>query len=83
MCECFKKITDLVEKSLEGKNEVSVEWQNQTIFFNNKPHAPTVLKIDTEYRQRKVNGQPYRNKTKDSINVILKYCPFCGERIEE
>ena len=83
MCECFKKITDLMESRLDGKNEVRVRWQNQTMFFDGKDHAPTTLKVETEYRAVKVNGQPYRNLTKDSISVILKYCPLCGERIEE
>ena len=83
MCECFTKTIDFAKKQLEGKKEINVEWENKTFFLDGKDHAPTVLKVNTEHRQTKTNGNPYRNKTKDSFSVILKYCPMCGTRIEE
>lgn len=83
MCECFKKITDSIEDELKGKNEVKVKWQNRTFFLDGKYHAPTTLKVETEHRQTKVDGSPYRNLTKNTISCILKFCPFCGVRIEE
>ena len=82
MCECFKKTIELVKKQLEGKNEVEVEWEHRTFFFDGKEHAPTVLKVNTEYRGIRTNGEACKNKTKNSLSIILTFCPMCGKRIE-
>lgn len=83
MCECFNKIIDSIKEEMKDKNEVNVEWQNKTYFLNGGDHAPTVLQVNTEHRRIKTNGQKYQKVTKDYVRCVLKYCPFCGKRIEE
>lgn len=80
-CNCFDEMIEAARKPLEGKNELNVKWQNRVYFLSEKPNAPVVLKIEREYRGVKVNGQPCKNKTKDAVSAILKYCPFCGVEI--
>ena len=81
-CNCFDELLEVARKPLEGKNELEVKWQNRVFFLSGEPNAPTVLKIEREYRGVKVNGQPCKNKTKDSVNVVLKFCPFCSVQIK-
>ena len=80
-CDCFDKTIELVKGTLEGKKELEVKWQNRIFFFGKEDNAPCVLKIESEYRQTKTNGMPYKNKTKDTFNVVMKYCPLCGTKI--
>ena len=82
-CNCFDEIIKKVREPLKEKNELDIKWQNGVFFFNEENNAPCVLKVESEYRRVKTNGEPYRNKTKDIVNVIMKYCPFCGEILKE
>lgn len=82
-CNCFNEIIEKVKESLKDKKELNISWQNEVFFFSEENNAPCVLKVESEYRRVKTNGLLYANKTKESVNVIMKYCPFCGELIKE
>ncbi len=77
-CNCFDDVLKKVEDSIKCKNELEVKWQNKMYYLGEGNHIPVSLKIQSEWRQTKVNGQPYRNKTKEEVNVKMKFCPMCG-----
>lgn len=83
MCNCFEKIIESVKDEYKDKKELNVGWENSTLFFDGKDHAPTVLQVNIDYKRVKTNGDLYSKKTKKEVRCLLKFCPFCGERIEE
>ena len=77
-CNCFESVIEKVKASIECKNELEVKWQNGMFWLAGGDNIPVALKIEAEYRQTKTNGQPYKNKTKETVNVKMRYCPLCG-----
>jgi hypothetical protein len=78
-CNCFESVIEKVEASIECKNELEVKWVNRMFYLGGEgDDIPVALMIESEWRQTKVNGQPYRNKTKESVSIKMKFCPMCG-----
>lgn len=90
MCGCFDQLlSNAKEKLLQGvKGEfvvgsAKVQWANEQYIIRERLTTAVVLPINTEIRRVRTNGEPYKNLTKETYNVLMDYCPFCGEKKEE
>lgn len=84
MCNCFAEklvlITDHIKPKLPEKyTDLNIDWEGYSFFMDGKPHVPVNPKVRIEYRGFKRNGDPKVNLTKDSVSMMARYCPFCGE----
>ena len=84
MCNCFAEklilITDHIKPKLPEKyTDLNIEWEGYSFFLDGKPHVPVNPKVRIEYRRFKRDGEPKVNLTKDSVSMLARYCPFCGE----
>lgn len=88
MCNCFeenlKKIKEHLTPQLpEQRKELEIKWVGYSFFLDGKSHVPVNPKISVEYRGFKKNGDPKVGLTKDTVTVVARYCPFCGEDTKE
>lgn len=84
MCNCFAEklvlITNHIKPELPEKyTDLNIDWEGYSFFMDGKPHVPVNPKVRIEYRGFKRNGDPKVNLTKDSVSMMARYCPFCGE----
>ena len=85
MCKCFvehlKKVeNEKVLPSIKGNtSDFKINWVNEVFFFDSKEKIPVVIPIEYSYRGEKVDGSPCKNLTKGTVNMIMRFCPFCGE----
>ncbi|HCP22321.1 hypothetical protein [Spongiibacter sp.] len=89
-CKCFDEVLGKVTDNLKGQlpeNEAAsfeAEWQNKSIVLGEKELTTKIgLPISYEFQKIKKSGEPYKNLTKDSIKVMMIYCPFCGESLKK
>ena len=84
MCNCFDEKLVLIKAHIkpqlpEKHTDLNIEWEGYSFFTDGKPHVPVNPKVRIEYRGFKKNGDPKANLTKDSVSMLARYCPFCGE----
>ncbi|MBB5320444.1 hypothetical protein [Marinobacter oulmenensis] len=89
-CKCFDEVLAKVANKLRGRIPESesasfkADWQNKTIVFGEEELTTKIgLPISYEFQKIKKSGEPHKNLTKDSINVFMNYCPFCGTSLKE
>ena len=89
-CKCFDEILEKVTENLKGQlpereaASFDAEWQNKSIVLGEKELTTRIgLPISYEFQKIKKSGEPYKNLTKDSIKVMMSYCPFCGESLKK
>ena len=84
MCDCFETRLDLVKdhvgKKLTDfeKSTLSLEWSGYSFFMDGKDHIPVNPRVKIEYQTKKRDGEVAKNKKKDEISIMARYCPFCG-----
>ncbi len=84
MCDCLKTVLEKIEGNLKPKGEVldfKIRWKGQVLRFDGG--CPVGLYVESEYRNIKNNGTPYKNLTKSEKFVAMSFCPFCGESLKE
>lgn len=88
-CNCFEKtleefknkcVTPQMGVTPHVQGSLTTDWANRVFFFSESPAIPIPLKIVTEYRPIKKNGEPAKGKTKLENYFTMSYCPFCGTR---
>ena len=87
MCNCFKETLDKVKEHIkpqlpEKHSDLKVDWEGYSFILSGKPYIPVNPKINIEYRGFKKNGDPKSNLTKETMSIMARYCPFCGEDTE-
>lgn len=88
MCNCMDEMlqmaTERVKPNLPEHNPATLkfEWQNKMIRLDGSKNT-VMLPISIQYRRTKAGGSEYKNTTKDTINMAMTYCPFCGVEIEK
>ncbi|BCK23882.1 hypothetical protein DYB95_07025 [Vibrio cholerae] len=86
-CKCFEKTLEemkakAMEKLPEGATDVSVTWDNYSYFFTGD-YVPVNPTIRLSYRGVKKDKTPAKNLTKEFVNILCSYCPFCGRKVEK
>jgi hypothetical protein len=89
-CKCFaeflEKITENLKVQLPEKEAATLkaEWQNEGIFFGGGEMSKRAfMPVAYEYQQFKNSGEPYKNIKKGTTDLLMSYCPLCGEKIEK
>jgi hypothetical protein len=89
-CKCFggvlEKITDNLKGQLPEKEAATLkaEWQNAALVFEGNSMVSCVgMPVSYEYQKFKKSGEPHKNTTKDSVSMLMSYCPLCGEKIKK
>jgi len=84
-CECFTKTLKRVNEKLKAQlfekeaATLNAEWQNAAIIFEENTVVMNVsVPVSYNYQKFKKSGEPHKNVTKDTINILMSYCPFCG-----
>lgn len=85
MCNCqnevLERVSNKIKSDLLPKNTIPetvvIEWENRA--FTSKG-MQIGLPVRYEYQKEKSNGEPYKNKNSDKVNLFMTYCPFCGEK---
>ena len=82
MCKCFDLIKDetikYVKKELPKHQEFKAKFENKFFFFGeNKPKIPVTIPLSISYRGIKNNGEPCKNLSTKSHQIIMSFCPFC------
>lgn len=80
MCDCIPKLKQHVtEKSGDPEPTGPFETTFSVDFESNKMHARQVAKI--HHRTMKANGE--LTKSRKSCAVVITFCPFCGEKMND
>lgn len=79
VCECFEVFKNkVIEKELEiGREVESVEIINLAFLFSGDCQGTTIA-IPVEVKIKKA-----KSTKKEKINLMAKYCPFCGKPLYE
>lgn len=75
-----KCVTPQMKKKPHVPGTLITDWAGRVFFFSESPTIPIPLKIVTEYRPIKKNGEPAKGKKKLENFFTMNYCPFCGVR---
>lgn len=86
-CNCFNenlnRVKEHIESNLpENAMEFNAEWDGHS-FFVSGDYSPVNPKINYSYRKLKVNGEPAKSITKDSISMLASYCCYCGRELDK
>jgi len=84
MCNCLERILKEVEPKIKPKNEVldfKIGWKGEVMRFDGG--CGVGLYVESEYRNIKTNGEPYRLATKKENFIAMSFCPFCGESLSK
>lgn len=87
-CNCFdtvmENVTEKVKQQLpkHDPDTLRLRWEHSMFRLDNSK-IQVMLPISITYRKEKVNGEPYKNFTNDSINIAPSFCPFCGKPARE
>jgi len=84
-CDCLKtflaKITENLKGQLSEKESATfrAEWQNAALIFEGNAMVMKVsVPVAYNYQRFKKSGEPHKNLTRDTVNMLMSYCPFCG-----
>ena len=84
-CDCFTKTLERVGEKLKAQipekeaATLNAEWQNAALIFEGNTMVMKVsVPVAYNYQKFKKSGEPHKNVTKDTINILMNYCPFCG-----
>lgn len=83
MCNCLETVLTDIAKKLKPKRDVldfKVSWQGRVFRFDGG--CGVGLYVESEYINIKVDGTPYKSRTKNKNFVAMLFCPFCGENLE-
>ena len=84
MCTCFKdnllRIKCEISKNLTEfeASTLHTEWQGASIFLDGSDRIPVNPVVSYEYQTKKTNGETAKNKKKNTVGMMARYCPFCG-----
>ena len=86
MCNCLDETLNQISKKVKETIPLKAidykcDWKGKVFRFDGG--CGVGLYVDYEYRNVKTNGEPYKNKNKDSSFVAMSFCPFCGESLEK
>ncbi len=84
-CKCFgvilEKVTENLRNQLPEKEQESFKarWENEALVMEDNSMALKVgIPVSYEYQKLKKSGEPMKNRTRDSVKLLMSYCPFCG-----
>ncbi len=80
MCNCIEEIKDRIQNEIASKNSeyadlkiTKVDCDGEAFIFNGSKMDSGMSIPFTAHHQA------VRRKTKTTVNMIAKHCPFCGE----
>lgn len=84
-CNCFDEIKGKADKAIreqlpDGATEIDVSWKPGVFIVSSSERAPVPLQLEVSYRKVKLNGDPAKNVTRETVNIHMKHCPFCGRK---
>jgi len=84
-CNCFDEIKGKADKAIreqlpDGATDIDVSWKPGVFIFSGGDRSPVPLELEVSYRKVKANGDPFKNVTRESVNILMKHCPFCGRK---
>lgn len=84
-CNCLENVKDRIKNELPSKNPdyanldiTKVYSENEAWLFPKSGGMTTGLSIPFIAEHK-----PVGRKVKTTINMVAKYCPFCGEKYED
>lgn len=88
MCECMTKVVERAKEHIEnsprekGFKLIDIGWKDQGLILGSPSRMSLYYEMKYEYTFTKSNGDTSSPKSK-SINIMLTFCPFCGEKIDK
>ncbi len=85
-CNCIEDLKkQVVEKVIGDTNVVTEETKVHCLEEQRFIGRPTGMSLNFEvaFRRIKNNGDPYARTGNDTMKVHCKFCPICGEPIDE
>ena len=90
MCTCKEDYLEKVKEKLserltqQSRETLETKWDGEEIGItaDNKIATRQSINLSYSYQSYKVNGEPYKNITKNQLMIITTHCPFCGEALE-
>lgn len=84
MCECFNTKIEEIHSHLQDENPQPVDirfaWKEESLNYNDSSRLGLSLKAS--YMLQTDSNLPYDTIEDKNFFIPLKYCPFCGEKIE-
>jgi len=90
-CGCFErtllKMQQHIQQQLNQQGvkyeDLELNWQGRAYILSGDEHSPVNPKIEVSYQTFKKNGEPTRNRKKDSISIMASHCAFCGREYQK
>ena len=83
MCDCIKEISNRLKNELPEKNSdyaklviIDASCDNTGWVFDSPAHQILSIPFTIEH-------EPVGRKKRTTVNMIAKYCPFCGQPYEK
>lgn len=88
VCNCIQRIeNELLEKAKENEKfkelkDITVSSKNMAFIFGDKGKVSLEPYMEFEIKAPHITKSGNERMKKESINVIVKFCPFCGKEIK-
>lgn len=87
-CNCFSEYLEKVKEQVipqipEGSSEIHLDWQNRVFLISGADYSPVNPKVEIEYRKPKKGGGFAKGMTRDTVSVMMNFCPFCGRKYQK
>lgn len=90
MCECFETVkkkhdAQMLSKMKNFRPETfKSEWDSQAFVMGDDTiETRHKITLTSKYRRVKNDNTDYAKETRDQANILMTYCPFCGNKFEQ
>ncbi len=88
MCNCIKESEERCKERLMKEHNIKEEdiesggFENGAFIFSKNTKFVLSNKYELSYYKTKTNGERYKSKTIEKINLLPTYCSTCGEKFD-